>query len=156
MTWMQVPGDKLLEPVVNLVIKHFHLTAAFPFSSIHARLFGDLHCTDPLAARKSASCNMLIVLSFSMSDSYGVSVRCFCPYLKRNRSLHRLKKNSEIVWEKYYYSKQGRLWTPPNLFSLFALSCVNNSPFCFLTSIALFTINLAQLRYNKMYNGRQK
>lgn len=26
MTWMQVPGDKLLEPVVNLVIKHFFLT----------------------------------------------------------------------------------------------------------------------------------
>lgn len=69
MTWMQVPGDKLLEPVVNLVIKHFFLsncsnltdTFLFPFSSLHATLFGDLHCTDPLAGRKSASCNVLTV-----------------------------------------------------------------------------------------------
>ena len=37
MTWMQVPGEKLLEPVVNLVItsQFFHQYAYSPYCSLY-------------------------------------------------------------------------------------------------------------------------
>lgn len=80
MTWMQVPGEKLLEPVVNLVIKHFvlsnssNLTGLFPFSSLYAPLFGDLHCTDLLAGNVHHITSSLIdcVVILHESQLWGV------------------------------------------------------------------------------------